>query len=70
MLAYVNKDIMNKTVSAKNVNQVVQDVQVQIHALNVQSAQLQELMVNVIVQQAFISLPIQLDSVNDVILTA
>jgi hypothetical protein len=70
MLAYVNKDIMNKTVSAKNVNQVVQDVQVQIHALNVQSAQLQELMVNVIVQQAFISLLIQLDSVNDVILTA
>ena len=70
MLAYVNKDIMNKTVSAKNVNQVVQDVQVQIHALNVQSAQLQELMVHVIVQQAFISLPIQLDSVNDVILTA
>ena len=69
MLAYVDKDIMNKTVSAKNVNQVVQDVQVQIHAVNVQSVQLLVLMVHVLVQQAFTSLLIQLDSVKDVILT-
>lgn len=69
MLAYVDKDIMNKTVSAKNVNQVAQDVQVQIHAVNVQSVQLLVLMVHVLVQQAFTSLLIQLDSVKDVILT-
>jgi hypothetical protein len=69
MLAYVNKDIMNKTVSAKNVNQVAQDVQVQIHAVNVQSVPLLVLMAHVLVQQAFTSLLIQLDSVKDVILT-
>ncbi len=60
---------MNKTVSAKNVNQVAQDVQVQIHAVNVQSVPLLVLMAHVLVQQAFTSLLIQLDSVKDVILT-
>lgn len=61
---------MNKMVSVKNVHQVVQNVQKEIHAIDVLLVQLQEAMVNVLVQQAFISLLILLDSVKDVILIA
>lgn len=61
---------MNKMVSVKNVHQVVQNVQKEIHAIDVLLVQLQEATVNVLVQQAFISLLILLDSVKDVILIA